>query len=252
MKKIAIAIVALAALFELPAQAADMALKAPPALTAAPFSWAGFYIGLNGGGAAGHSCWTYVTASIDGGCADPSGGVLGGQIGYNWQNGNWVTGVEAQGDWAHLRGSNAPASATQITDHTNISALYMATARVGYAWDRVLLYVKGGAALVPENYFATCNGLTAEGICDPAGFTPWANSENRLGGVVGVGLEYGLTQNVSLGVEGSYLPLGTRNDTFSPSPGYTCGVVTGVPCTIAVRENLWLVTGRLNWRFATP
>jgi outer membrane immunogenic protein len=232
--------------------AADMLVKAPPSPVAPAYSWAGLYIGINGGAGGGQSCWNFATAPVPGGCSDPSGAVLGGQIGYNWQNGNSVLGLEAQADGAHLRGSNIPALTLQDTDHTNISAVYMGTARLGYAWNQALLYVKGGVAFVSENYFGVCNGITTTGTCLPVGFTADSGSETRIGGVVGGGIEYGLTQELTLGVEGDYLPLGTKSISFANPPGYDLGCGPGAPCPVAIKENLWLVTARLNWRFTAP
>src|SRR5580692_4762850 len=104
---IALAIAVPAAAADLPARTYTKA----PAIVAAAYDWSGFYIGLNGGGGWGHKCWDRNTG-LNGvflaseGCSDPSGGVVGGQVGYRWQRGPWVFGLEAQGDWANLRGSN--------------------------------------------------------------------------------------------------------------------------------------------------
>jgi outer membrane immunogenic protein len=65
------------------------------------YDWSGFYIGANGGWASSRNCWGIVPvagAVIADGCADRSGGVAGGQIGYRWQTGQFVFGLEAQGD----------------------------------------------------------------------------------------------------------------------------------------------------------
>src|SRR5215213_10586447 len=93
------------------ASAADMAVKARP--VAAPvlmYDWSGFYVGLNGGGGWSRKCWDFVTPAgtfvAAEGCHDASGGTAGGQIGYRWQAGTWVFGVEGQGNWADFRGSN--------------------------------------------------------------------------------------------------------------------------------------------------
>ena len=88
-----------------PASAADMAVKAPPmAPLPVIYNWTGFYIGANGGWGQSRNCWDFVApgAVFAGGCGDRSGGLIGGQIGYRWQTGGWVFGLEAQGDWADL------------------------------------------------------------------------------------------------------------------------------------------------------
>src|SRR6185436_19159749 len=103
MKKYLLGAVAVIA-FAAPAAAADIA---------ALYDWSGFYIGANGGWGSSRKCWDInnngggVIAPVAAeGCHDATGGVAGGQIGYRWQAGTWVFGLEAQGDWADLSGSN--------------------------------------------------------------------------------------------------------------------------------------------------
>src|SRR3981081_1528455 len=108
MKKLLLGTVGLAALgMAAPASAADLAArpytKAPPPMMAALYDWSGFYLGVNGGGGWGRKCGDRTTG-IGGaflaaeGCHDATGAVAGGQIGYRWQAGSWVFGIEAQGD----------------------------------------------------------------------------------------------------------------------------------------------------------
>jgi len=114
-----------------------MPTKAP--IYAAPYNWTGFYIGLNGGGGWGHSDISApLSASVD-----ANGGLGGGTIGYNYQTGQVVFGLEGDGDWSGLRGSTV-CGATTCDIHND----WLATARgrVGYAFDRFLPYVTGGAA----------------------------------------------------------------------------------------------------------
>src|SRR6266403_4911833 len=114
MKKLLLRTVGLAALgMAAPASAADLAArpytKAPPPMMAAIYDWSGFYVGANGGWGSSRKCWdagTFGTIFIgDEGCHAATGGIAGGQIGYRWQSSAWVLGLEAQGDWADLRGS---------------------------------------------------------------------------------------------------------------------------------------------------
>jgi outer membrane immunogenic protein len=120
--------------------AADMPTKAPPMVAPAVYNWAGFYAGLNGGGASSRECWTiYSVAGApvfpnSEGCHNATGGLFGGQIGYRWQVTNWVFGVEAQGDWADLKGSNGSLTAVvPYTNQTKIDGLSLFTGQVGYA-----------------------------------------------------------------------------------------------------------------------
>lgn len=226
--------------------------KAAAVMPAAIYDWSGLYIGVNGGGGGGRNCWRFVTARFDAGCHDVSGGMVGGHIGYNWQLGSAVLGLEGSGDWADISGGNAPALAPQGTDRSHISAIWMVTGRAGYAWDRALLYLRGGAAFVREDYARVCNGIVGGGLCLPVGSIAEFSSETRVGGVVGAGFEYAVTNNLILGLEGDYLPLGTRDIRFVANPPNSCGAGVGQPCTIAVKENLWTVTGRLSWKFGGP
>ena len=129
MRKFLVAGIAAAACSSAPALAADMAVKAPMAPPIAPVvdSWTGFYIGANGGWG-----WSSIdTAAVpdpngafiaEGDLAGPrffntrtNGGVFGGQIGYNWQTGNWVLGVEGDFDVASISGTQNPIAGSPDT-----------------------------------------------------------------------------------------------------------------------------------------
>jgi outer membrane immunogenic protein len=237
------------------ADAADLPAtytNAPPMLAPA-YDWSGFYIGLDGGGASSHECWTiYSEAGVpffsptSEGCHNATGALVGGQIGYRWQVANWVFGVEAQGDWADLKGSNANLDAIiPATNQTKVDAIGLFTGQVGLAWNNLLWYVKGGAAVTDDKYssFFTANGL----VYNQA-------SETRWGGAVGTGLEFGFAPNWSVGVEYDHLFMGTKSVTFPAQPTQT---PTGPP-TIAVTrsdyisQDVDMVTVRLNYRFGGP
>ena len=117
MKKFLLGIAGVIALAA-PASAADLAARPyakAPAMIAAVYDWSGFYIGANGGWGSSRKCWDNTTASASSspaeGCHDSTGGTAGGQIGYRWQAGTWVFGVEAQGNWADFSGSNVSIAA---------------------------------------------------------------------------------------------------------------------------------------------
>ena len=80
------------------------------------------------------------------GCHDATGGVAGGQIGYRWQSGTWVFGLEAQGDWADLWARNDSLLYPAASSPTNskVDAFGLFTGQIGYAANNVLFYVKGG------------------------------------------------------------------------------------------------------------
>src|SRR5438034_6376513 len=156
MKKFLLGTVGLVALgLAAPASAADLAARpyraAPPPMLAAVYDWSGFYIGANGGWGSSRKCWDAVTAagvfSFAEGCHDATGGTAGGQIGYRWQAGTWVFGVEAQGNWADLKGSNISLVAPAIRNESRVDAFGLFTGQIGYAANNVLFYAKGGAAV---------------------------------------------------------------------------------------------------------
>src|SRR5712675_714407 len=129
MKKILLG-AAVAMLGIAPALAADMApryTKAPPPIAVAAYDWSGFYVGVNGGGVWSHKCWDFsgqatarLLVNVTEGCHDATGGTVGGQIGYRWQASSWVFGVEAQGNWADLTGSNVSLVFPLITNRTRV------------------------------------------------------------------------------------------------------------------------------------
>jgi outer membrane immunogenic protein len=166
-----------------------------------------------------------------------TGGVAGGQIGYRWQNAGWVFGVEAQGDWADLRGSNASLAFIGQTNRSKIDAFGLFTGQVGYAWNNALLYVKGGAAIT-DSRFTTID--TATGI-----LTSSTGDNTRWGGTIGVGLEYGFAPNWSVGVEYDHLFMQDKTLAFT-TPG---GVLFQ---TDRIRQDVDLVTARVNYRFGGP
>lgn len=248
MKKFLLGTVGLVALgMASPASAADLAArpyaKAPP-MIAAVYDWSGFYIGANGGGGWSHKCWDFsgqanarLAVNQPEGCHDASGGVAGGQIGYRWQAASWVFGVEAQGDWANLTGSNVSLVFPTITNRTKVDGFGFFTGQVGYAFSNALVYVKGGAAVVSDkyNYFTTLAPAVAPGTA----------SETRWGGVIGAGLEYGFAPNWSVGVEYDHAFLGRRDVTFTQ----IAPVANPVD---SIRQNLDVVTARINYRWGGP
>jgi outer membrane immunogenic protein len=238
MKKLLLAAAGLLALGMTSAGAADlgsrMVTKAPPMMPVA-YNWTGFYVGANGGGGWGRKCWDIASVTVPfvpEGCHDLSGGVAGGQIGYRWQASSWVFGLEAQGDWARLTGSTVSAI-PGVSDNSRVNAFGLFTGQVGYTWSNVLLYVKGGAAVVADKYDHTS---TITGLVINSG------SETRWGGVAGAGLEYGFLPNWSVALEYDHLFMGTRDVVFTN----VNGVATDRD---RIKQDVDLFTARLNYRF---
>src|ERR1700722_11061121 len=124
-----------------PAAAADLPARAPaayskaPAIVEAAYDWSGFYVGINGGGATSSIDWN-EDGFGDEGSHKPSGGTVGGQIGYRWQMSSVVFGLEAQGNWADFSGSNPSLLFPGQTNQTKIDGFGLFTGQIGYAWDR--------------------------------------------------------------------------------------------------------------------
>src|SRR5258707_6204519 len=148
MKKFLLGTIGLVALgMAAPASAADLRPRpaAPPPYVAPIYDWSGFYIGGNGGWGQTRNCVDFGT--FPDGCRERSGGLAGGQLGYRWQAGTWVFGLEGQGDWADL--SNTPVSVfrPEVSTRTKTHCIGPFTGQIGWAWNTALFYVKGGAAV---------------------------------------------------------------------------------------------------------
>jgi outer membrane immunogenic protein len=172
------------------ASAADMPTrynKAPAYMPPVGYNWTGFYAGLN----AGYG-WTR-----NGFAGDNHGFVGGGQIGYNWQaiGSPFVFGVEADFQGADL--SNSAALGGGVTLNGRSNAFGTVRGRIGYAWDRAMLYGTGGYAYVRNEVSATGPGGSI------------SNSQFRSGYTLGGGLEYALWDRWS--VKGEYLYVHTDN-----------------------------------------
>jgi outer membrane immunogenic protein len=150
-----------------------------PAYIAPAFSWSGFYVGLNAGYAFGKGDYGPATADLN-------GYLVGGTVGYNFQAGSWVFGVE--GDFA-LAGIKEDVGGGEI----KVPWFGTARGRIGYAgWSNMLPYITGGAAFAKMEI----NGAGSE-------------SDTNIGWTVGAGLEYALWSNWSVKVEYLYADLGT-------------------------------------------
>ncbi|MGY3363299.1 outer membrane immunogenic protein [Bradyrhizobium sp. GM2.4] len=225
------------------ASAADMAArpytKAPP-MVAAIYDWSGFYIGANGGWGSSRNSWDSVAPFLVGpeGSHDATGGVAGGQVGYRWQTGTWVFGLEAQGDWADLRGNNlSTLFGPGFRNDSRINAFGLFTGQLGWATNNVLFYVKGGAAVTDNRnrIYSTATGAVLATTGD----------DTRWGGTVGVGLEYGFAPGWSAGVEYDHLFMQDRTLTFTGPAGLAFGADR-------IRQDVDLVTVRVNYKFGGP
>jgi opacity protein-like surface antigen len=232
-----------------------MPVKAPvykaPVMQAV--NWTGLYVGAFGGATLGRTDWGYAGGEVS---PHVGGFIGGGDIGYNYQTGLWVLGVEADLGKTNTNGGTGcgPLSAAppgpmfEMTCNASNNWLGTATARVGYTWERTLLYVKAGGAWTDEKFSATCNygplnpaqfALGQPHCTNPAsaesnGFTA---STNRGGWVLGYGVEFALTRNWSAKAETEYVGFG--DTTLSASDG----------SALNVGMHLWETTIGLNYRF---
>jgi len=214
------------------AGAADLPASVPAyaPVAVSTYDWTGFYLGINGGGAFGNSNWT---DPIDGATGNftVSGALVGGTVGFNYQIGSWVLGVEGDGDWANLSGTTFNASCAGVGCTTQSNWLATVRGRAGWAWDRVLFYGTGGAA------FANVQAA--------AGALPFS-STTQAGWTAGVGVEYAIWPNWTAKLE--YLFVDLANS--------TCGVAScsggvppgpGVNTTVSLNENV--IRGGFNFKF---
>jgi outer membrane immunogenic protein len=221
------------------AQAADLPQKtyAPaPVMVMPVYDWTGFYIGANGGYGSNRACWgSFGPGLVAEGCNSKSGGVFGGQGGYRAQFGQFVFGVEAQGDWASIRASLPSVLVLGGVDTAKVTSVGLFTGQIGYAASAALFYLKGGAALANNNFL----------VENAAGVGLYYASSHKLGATVGVGFEYGFTPNWSIGLEYDRLFMGNSNNSFSVP-------ATAAAVTNTISQDIDMVTLRVNYKFGGP
>jgi outer membrane immunogenic protein len=222
MKKFVIS-VAMALSLGTPVFAADMAVKAPLPPPVPVFSWTGFYIGANVGGAWSDNRWTdrlFLTNFNNN-----NNGVFigGGQIGGNYQIGQFVIGGEWDFDWAANNNNNSgiiiPGVGNIVVTNNNRWITTVA-ARFGWAIDHWLLYGKAGGGWVGNNN-QTITNLTT-GVSFTCG--TFINCGNNTGGwLVGAGVEYAFTNNWTVKFEYDYLGLGNRTIVIPATAPFLAG-----------------------------
>jgi outer membrane immunogenic protein len=277
MKKYILASVGLTVLAGGSAQAADLAVKAPPPLSCAYCEWSGFYIGANVGGAFGHnSTGNTVSLVPPGGIAGVTNplvnssytlspaGVLGGvQLGWNRQIGRIVWGAEGDWSWTGqkdtVQNQNffassvvvAP-SALNYSDEQKLSWLATVRGRVGITHDSTLWYLTGGAAFgeVKTNQTFQVTQIVGAGVFGPAAGGASSNSTKAgwtLGGGVETSLAWlGMSNHWSARVEYLYVDLGTVTNSFTV-PGALAGTTYTDTNSSKIRDNV--VRFGVNYRF---
>lgn len=244
MKRFLLGAVALVAM-SVSASAADLPAQTyskAPVMLPALYDWSGFYLGLNGGWGTEHRCWDTITTTgtvgVSDGCHDTSGGFAGGQMGYRFQTGSWVYGLDMQGDWANLKGSSVSIANPANINRSRMDAFGLFTGQIGYAFNTALLYFKGGAAVIADrnDIVTAANGVVLA----------TAPGDNRWGGTIGLGAEFTFAPNWSAGVEWDHLFIANNNTVFTTVIGNT------IVSTDRVRGDADMVSVRVNYRWGGP
>jgi outer membrane immunogenic protein len=216
------------------ALAADLpprpAYKAAPAYVA--YNWTGFYVG----GHIGYGWSTLTGTDTTFGTTDSGKlkGILGGvQLGYNYQIGSFVLGVEGEYSFADVKFTMDDPLGIGAGGKAEIKNDYFATiaGRLGYAFDRVLIYAKGGGAFTRDKL----------DINDGIGGTATGNF-SRSGWVAGAGLEYALWDRWSVKLEYNYMSFGAVNELPTTSGG-----LTSTAANVSAKTNI--IKGGVNYRF---
>jgi outer membrane immunogenic protein len=257
--------------------AADLPVKAPP-IQPQVYSWTGFYAGMNGGygwgdpshgvAADNDAANLFIrTHGVPNGTVDVSGAVAGGQIGYNWQvRPNWLAGVEADLNWANMRGSSSTIGSAAFGDsinHTFTNGLdWFGTVRgrIGFLpTQNLLMYATGGLAYGRTHVSEATTNLTFTGVyfqgVHPDGSTLFciggncvsgSGSQTSVGWTAGGGLEYAIWKNITVKAEYLYMDLGYQ--TIHPSSQSFNG---STPSSIAVtfHDAYNIVRAGINFRF---
>ncbi|WP_298254223.1 outer membrane protein [Bradyrhizobium sp.] len=207
MKKLALGL--LLASISGAASAADLPAAAPPytkapAIVSPATNWSGFYIGAMGGYGSENTGDQFAI----------KGGFAGGTIGYNWQFGQFVAGVEADGAWADINNSVTQVfpGVGAITASAKVDALATVRGRFGVAFDQVLLYGTAGLALADTKLGASAPGVAL------------SDSQTMTGWTAGAGIEWMFMPRWSVKAEYLYRSFGSQTFFASQIPG---GIATG-------------------------
>jgi outer membrane immunogenic protein len=232
------------------ASAADLApiyRKAPPVLPVL-LPWTGLYGGFHGGGGTGNKKFIDNFPTPDGETdADVSvrGWLAGLQVGYNYQV-NWlVVGVEGEFTWSDLNNNFSCFTFGNQVCSAHAEWFATMTGRIGGVIGSALVYLKGGAAWVHDNYtdLATCVGPQANsraGIPAVCG-SEFISRDTRLGWVLGIGVEYMFARNWTVKLEYNHMDFGGRSVDFFDGAGNFF--------TEEIHQRIDLVKAGINYKF---
>ncbi len=210
--------------------AADFPLQAKaPIVTAPAFSWTGCYVGAHVGG----GTMTNTEGSVNG-----KGGLAGGQGGCNYQDGNWVFGVEGEGYWSGIKtttnSSDIPSvlNTTFATFGNTLSNKndFTIAARAGITFDRTLIYGKGGWA------WGSFSRTSFNQCCSVGSTLSTSAMSGTLDGfLVGAGIEHALTRNWTVKLEYNFIGFGAKELSVTGCQNAVCAV-TGTSSLSATKS----------------
>jgi outer membrane immunogenic protein len=251
MKKLLLATSCLA-LSSTISMAADMGVPytKAPVMAAPVFSWTGCYVGAhvgagslstNGSGFANSEGG--FTTTTGGASGNGNGAIGGGQLGCNYQDGNWVFGLEGEGFWSGIKSTQNQTFSAGSSNGEGITMKnsndFTIAARAGIAFDRTFIYGKGGWAW--GNY-----KVDQFAQFSPTNIQTVSQSGYLDGLLVGVGIEHALTRNWTVKLEYDYIAYGSRQltQTFCSS-GSSCSVGGTTP----ISSNKQLIKVGVNYLF---
>jgi outer membrane immunogenic protein len=211
-----------------------------------PYNWSGFYIGGNLGAGFNNTGSATDTFGSNFGTTTNTSFLGGGQVGVNYEFWSFfVIGAEAMFDWLpNTQNTVNVTNTTLVPGTTNTAAVTlnnrwvtMATGKLGYAWDRMLLYGKGGGAWVGTS----SPGLTVNNV--PASFTSTSNN-NNFGATVGLGVEWAFADNWSARAEWDAILL--QNQSFTVS-----GTAFGTDTITVNNRSINMFTAAVNYKFGS-
>ena len=212
---------------DLPA-APPMAPTAPVAYAPQVYNWSGIYFGGHVGGGYSGSSWSDPITGTGNDNFNSWGFLGGAQLGANYQVNRIVLGVE--GDWSWTNINNKGTDSIGDALNTNLQWTSTVTGRIGAAFDRFLVYGKGGLALAQDQ-------STLTDVLGNASST----SMLRTGWTAGAGIEYALDDNWSAKIEYDYLGFGSQ------AMNFTTPVVGTVSSNAGL--NVQEIKAGLNFRF---
>lgn len=193
-------------------------------VAAMPFSWTGFYAGAQAGGGWNNSRWSAGGADFN---TNGSGGIFGGQVGYNYQINQFVIGIEGDLAGSTVKGDNQCSTTPGSVCETKQDYLASVRGRLGYAVDRFLIYGDAGVAFTKYKFAET--ELLLQSF----------DGGSRVGWTAGLGIEYAFTDHWTAGVEWNYYDFGSKAGESDLQPGFS----------VDNRDTENVVVGKINYKF---